>query len=63
MSRGVRYVRQRRMAIFGRYSFDGGFSSEVCIMFWVLHIVAVLLFPIALFLTIPLHLIFNKVGK
>lgn len=26
-------------------------------MMWILHIVAVLLFPIALFVTIPLHII------
>lgn len=49
MLRGVSYVRQRRMDVFGRYCFNGGFSSGVCVMFWVLHIVAVLLFPIAFF--------------
>ena len=26
-------------------------------MMWILHIIAVLLFPIALFVTIPLHII------
>lgn len=29
-------------------------------MFWFLHIMAVLLFPLALFVTIPLHLIASK---
>jgi hypothetical protein len=29
-------------------------------MFWLLHICAVLFFPLALFLTIPLHIIASK---
>lgn len=29
-------------------------------MFWILHIAAVFVFPLALFFTIPLHIISNK---
>ena len=31
-------------------------------MIWILHIAAVLLFPLALFITIPVHLLLSK-GK
>lgn len=31
-------------------------------MFWLLHILALLFFWPALFLTIPLHLIYKKIG-
>lgn len=29
-------------------------------IFWVLHLFALLVFPLALFITIPLHVIANK---
>ena len=29
-------------------------------MFWVLHLCALLFFPVALFVTVPLHLIYAK---
>lgn len=32
------------------------------IVFWILHIIALLVFMPALFLTIPLHLIFARMG-
>ena len=31
-------------------------------MFWLLHIAALLVFPLALFVTIPLHIISKKKG-
>ena len=31
-------------------------------IFWVLHLFALLLFPVALFVTIPLHVIAGKKG-
>ena len=31
-------------------------------MFWILHICAVCFFPLALFVTIPLHIIASKKG-
>lgn len=29
-------------------------------MMWILHIIAILLFPLALFVTIPLHIIISN---
>lgn len=32
-------------------------------MMWILHIIALLVFPLALFVTIPLHIIKNEVKR
>lgn len=32
-------------------------------MFWILHLVAICVFPLALFVTIPLHLIRNSARR
>ena len=32
-------------------------------MFWILHLIALFVFPVALFVTIPLHIIASNVSK
>jgi hypothetical protein len=38
----------------------GTTSTQEKEMFWILHIAAIFVFPLALFITIPLHIMSNK---